>query len=80
MSCNGQTLQIKTATIILYFQFISNEPCKPSHLNCAIKHYLNVMVCSIEIVHAYIKSIIMETFYFQLSNTTLYKDMVLIIK
>ena len=27
----------------------SNESCKPLHLNCQIKHNLNVMACSIDL-------------------------------
>ena len=28
---------------------ISNESCKPLHLNCEIRHNLNAMICSIDL-------------------------------
>ena len=34
---------------IVIFHGISNESCKPLHLNCEIKHNLNVMVRSIDL-------------------------------
>ena len=46
----GQTSQMKNSkNLIVIFHSISKESCKPLHLNCEIKHNLNVMVCSIDL-------------------------------
>ena len=48
-SCNDQTSQMKNSKKLnKIFHSISNESCKPLHLNCEIKHNLNVMVGSID--------------------------------
>ena len=39
----------KPQILNVIFNSISNESCKPLHLNCEIKHNLNVMVCSIDL-------------------------------
>ena len=43
-------VQMKNSkNLIVIFHSISNETCKPFHLNCEIKHNSNVMVCSIDL-------------------------------
>ena len=39
----------KQQILNVIFYSISNESCKPLHLNCDIKHNSNVMVCSIDL-------------------------------
>ena len=51
--CDGLAIKKRYRNVIYItlhtFHSISNESCKPLHLNCEIKHNLNVMVCFIDL-------------------------------